>query len=237
MSRTIIDWPHPWLKLDLEVSALKMLREAEKLTNSFVVHRSSGGRGWKSLCIHGLGAAKTQDATRYGFASETDANHDWTEIAEDCPTAVSFLKQLPAERLYRVRYMLLEPGGYILPHRDTTRSGLGPINVALNQPPGCLFKFEDAGVVPFDAGKAIMLDVSVRHAVFNVSDVPRYHIIVHGSFSTKNAIWNDLLDRSCEKHSRDLYPQESKRAVNTDYGLLDPSMEILEADVHRREEA
>jgi Aspartyl/Asparaginyl beta-hydroxylase len=196
MSKSTVEWSIPWLALDLDFPAEAMLREAQALADKFVVHRSSNGRGWKSLCIHGLGSAKTQDATQYGFASEADAIHDWTDIAENCPATVAFIKELPAERLYRVRFMLLEPGGYILPHRDTPKPGLGPINVSLNHPAGCLFKFEGAGIVPFEAGRAIMLDVSVRHSVINLSDRPRYHIIVHGSFSLKNPLWVDLVDRS-----------------------------------------
>jgi len=199
MTRKAIDWPYPWLELDLDVPALGMLREAEALNSAFVAHRSSSGRGWKSLCVHGLGATKTQDATRYGFASESEADHDWTEIAGLCPITVSFLKQLPAEQFYRVRYMLLEPGGYILPHRDTDRAGLEPINVALSQPQGCLFRFEEAGVVPFEPGKAIMLDVSQRHAVFNTSGRSRYHMIIHGSFRLSNPDWQSLINRSCMK--------------------------------------
>ena len=41
------------------------------------------------------------------------------------------------------------------------------------------------GFVPFAPGSAIMLDVGNTHAVYNNSDVDRYHIIVHGT-RTKN---------------------------------------------------
>jgi hypothetical protein len=185
----------PWVDLNLHVPASEMLAEAQRLADKFVAHRSRDSRGWKSLCLHGLSSTATQDATRYGYAEETQAPHDWTEIADACPVSVAFLKALPVKRFFRVRFMLLEPLGYILPHQDTKRPGLGPINVALNQPDGCLFKFEDE-VVPFAAGKAIMLDVSRHHAVLNASDIPRYHVIVHASLRRSDPFWATRLNNT-----------------------------------------
>ena len=113
----------PWLELDLNVCTESILREAEALSNMFVVDGSSGGRGSQSLCIHGISDNKAPDATPHGYASESGTDHKWTEIAPYCPNTVSMLNRLPVDNFYRVRFMRLEPGGFILPHSATARSG------------------------------------------------------------------------------------------------------------------
>ena len=83
----------------------------------------------------------------------------------------------------RDRFMLLEPGGYILPHqdRDAKEKRLSVCNIALNNPQDCEFIFKDHGVVPFeDKGGAFLMDISNVHAVWNKSDKPRIHMIIHG---------------------------------------------------------
>ena len=88
----------------------------------------------------------------------------------------------PAEFLNRVRFMLLEPGGYIEPHQDRgdKEKRLSVCNISLNNPQGCKFVFKDHGIVPFeDKGSAFLMDISNVHAVFNDSNEPRIHMIIH----------------------------------------------------------
>jgi hypothetical protein len=75
--------------------------------------------------------------------------------------------------------MALEPGGFVSVHQDRKKSALEPINIAITQPVGCDFVMEGWGVIPFENGKAFMLDISNRHAVVNNSKETRYHIIAH----------------------------------------------------------
>ena len=78
--------------------------------------------------------------------------------------------------------MLLEPGGYILPHQDRKdeEKRLSVCNISLNNPEGCNFIFKDHGRVPFeDTGSAFLMDISNVHAVYNNSDKPRIHMIIH----------------------------------------------------------
>ena len=185
----------PWLKLDVSFPHERLLEEARRQAGRYVSHRSNG-RGWKSLCLHGIGPTHTLAATSYGFASEQEAPHRWTEVAESCPDTVAFIKSLPARRLFRVRFMMLEPGGFIAPHQDSTTPRLGPINLALNQPEGCLFKMEGAGVIPFVAGSAFLIDISNRHSLINLGRTARFHIIVHGTFEDDDPQWTDLVQRS-----------------------------------------
>ena len=51
-----------------------------------------------------------------------------------------FKERFPYKNYYRLRFMLLEPGGFITPHKDTDTNKLSPINMALNHPKGCLMK-------------------------------------------------------------------------------------------------
>jgi len=81
--------------------------------------------------------------------------------------------------------MLLEPGGYILPHADRSQRGLREINVAITQPQGCCFRFLDRGTIPFEVGSAFIIDTSNRHTVWNNSDEYRLHIILHTQISDK----------------------------------------------------
>lgn len=89
--------------------------------------------------------------------------------------------------------MLLEPGGYILPHADVDWKQLGPVNLALNNPDGCEFIMEDHGIIPFTNGTANMLAIGNVHAVYNNSHEDRFHIIVHGA---RGSAWNDYITNS-----------------------------------------
>jgi hypothetical protein len=94
-----------------------------------------------------------------------------------------FLKEIwPAEFLNRVRFMMVEPGGYVLPHRDrpADQSRLSVCNISLNNPEGCEFVMDGFGKVPFDNnGSAFLMDISNFHSVWNRSDKPRIHMIIH----------------------------------------------------------
>lgn len=195
----------PWLKLDIEFDHEAMLKEAVALKSSFVKHRDgdgSGGyrhKGWRSLCIHGISAEKTNHFAEYGYSSNEETPYQWTEIANLCPHTVSFFKnKFPFKKYYRIRFMLLEPGGFITPHSDMVGNKLSPINMALNHPNGCKMKMKGhKGYVPFKPGAAMMLDVGNEHAYVNDSKEDRFHIIVHG---VKTKEFEQLVERSYEKN-------------------------------------
>ena len=70
--------------------------------------------------------------------------------------------------------------------------------MALNHPKGCKMKMKGhAGYVPFEPGKAFLLDVSNTHAYVNDSDEDRYHIIIHG---TRAKEFEELVERSYAKN-------------------------------------
>ncbi len=174
----------PWLELQgLEIPFKEMLAEAQALRHMFVEHRADEEhhRGWKSLAVHGISATQTNVAETYGMDSKT-AKYDWTEIQDQCPATVKFLKEiLPYHHYARVRFMLLEAGGYIVPHSDNVNSFLGgAVNISLNNPEGCRLVTEQ-GTLPFkDSGSAFYFNNHYRHCVYNHSNTDRFHMIVHG---------------------------------------------------------
>lgn len=169
----------PWLKLPILVPTDDILQEIPAIQSHLIEHREDYGehQGWKSFCIHG----KSYDATREDQYYSDDRPHIWTSEAKKfMPNTVKFFQNhWPGSTYSRIRMMLLEPGGYITLHSDSDRSKLSPINIAITQPSECKFIMEKQGVVPFSPGAAFWLNVSNRHAVFNDSDQPRWHIIVH----------------------------------------------------------
>ena len=193
-----------WLELDIEFPYNKMYEEAKAIKHLFVKHRDQDGaggyrhKGWRSLCIHGIDSHKTNHYEQYGYTSNKEAPYKWTEIADMCPITTKFFKEVfPYKSYYRLRFMLLEPGGFITPHKDTDEHKLSPINMALNHPKGCLMKMDGhEGYVPFKPGAAMLLDVGNTHAYINKSNEDRYHIIVHG---VKTKQYEELVVRSYEK--------------------------------------
>ena len=183
----------PYLRLDLNVPAKTMLKEAQSLQDSFVSHRSQDklfGKlahlGWRSITLYGAHSATT---------TQTDEPFDWTEASKHCPTTVDWLKQNfdISDNTGRIRFMLLEAGGYILPHCDRDQRKLSEVNIALNNPKGCVFRFLERGDIPFNAGEAYIIDTSNKHMVYNDSKHDRIHLIVH------NKVDDDLLVRSYAK--------------------------------------
>ncbi len=195
----------PWLELDIEIPHQKMLEEAIGLKDRFVKHRDQDGnggyrhKGWRSLCIHGIDAEKTNHFEQYGYKTNNETPYNWTDIIDRCPVTYDFFNNVfPFKKYYRLRYMLLEPEGFITPHNDSDVSKLSPINIALNHPKGCLMKMQKhKGYVPFEAGKSIMLEGSKIHAYVNNSKEDRYHIIVHG---IKSQQFEKLVEDSYEKN-------------------------------------
>lgn len=179
------DWP--WAPMDVELDDNKVHEELEVLDQYFTPHRdldSSGGyghAGWSGLTLHGIDYNKTESHEQYGFKTEDDANYNWTSICSKAPYIVDMIKALPFDSYNRVRIMRLEPGGYIMPHKDGEGRIFGPYNLALTHPDGCTFHFEGKGKVPFKPGRGFFLDLGRRHCVVNYSTEFRYHVIVHGT--------------------------------------------------------
>lgn len=166
-----------------------LLEECKSVDDLYFDHRSQdkkkgyGHKGWQSLTLHGIDPHKTEHYTKYGFTNLESAGYRWTEVCDRVPNLQKFLSSLPYRVFDRVRIMRLAPGGYIMPHTDGPGRIFSPLNIAINNPQGCEFVFKGAGIVPFKAGRGMILDVAREHIVINRSNEARYHIIVHGYYS------------------------------------------------------
>lgn len=177
----------PSLRLDMPVPHDEMTREAFALLDEFVKHRGEQHPGWKSLVIHGYDKHTTDDWKSDAYSFKEKPNYTWTEIADKCPVTVNWLKNTWSFNSFdRVRFMLLEPGGYIKPHADYETRKLAAYNVAVNNPNGVEFVMEDAGLIPWQPGDARAIDIGRRHMVRHMGTEPRIHMIIHGAPSLKH---------------------------------------------------
>lgn len=192
----------PYLPLDLpDAPYEEMLKEAVALKDMFIVHRSPDSLGWKSLCIYGEEWDKTHYYTAYPENANKrmeDIEYKWTKVADLCPITTKYFKDefvhIPTQR---IRFMWLDPYGYILPHQDRKEHYLSPINIALNNPNGCIFNMDSKGYVPFkETGNSCLVDIGNLHSVWNNSDTPRIHIISHGA---PKLFFNKLVANSFKK--------------------------------------
>jgi hypothetical protein len=181
----------PYLPLNLtDVPYRKMLDEAISLEQLFVKHRSNDSQGWSSLSIHGITSQHTDHYAvypEYSHLNNDQVPYTWTEIQDRCPVTTNFFKNyFPYDVYHRIRFMKLEPDGFIMPHSDSPDLCLRAVNISLNNPELCQFVFEKHGVVPFsDSGNMFLLANGYKHSVWNLGKQPRYHIIVHGYSTTQ----------------------------------------------------
>lgn len=189
----------PWFEVDLvNFPRTEILQEIKACHSELAVHRIHEPHlGWKSFCLHGISTHQTGVAAEYGLDDNDKTIFRWTSVAERCPITVDYFRsQFPADRFERLRVMVVEPGGYILPHQDRTHRALGPLAICLNRPAGCDMVLESHGTVPFREGKGMMVDISYRHAVWNRSSEPRYHLHIEMYGGTKHDEFKKWLNRS-----------------------------------------
>ena len=198
-----------WLKLEIKFPYEKILAEAKAMRSFFVPHKFKqessvydqfNFKNWFSLCIHGISPSYTNHYANYGYKSNKETPYRWTEIADQCPNTYNFLKNIyPCNDYYRIRFMLLEPEGFIGPHSNETNSKLAPVNIALNHPKNCVMKFAKHGIIPFKDGTAFLIDEGIAHAAYNKSNEDRYHMIIHGNYKN-NKKWKQLVENSYQKN-------------------------------------
>jgi hypothetical protein len=189
----------PYLPLNIpNVPYQAMLDEAINLDHLFVKHRSNDSQGWSSLSIHGISSQHTDHYAvypEYTNLTNDQVPYTWTEIQDRCPVTTNFFKErFPYDVYHRIRFMKLEPNGFIMPHSDSSELTLRAVNMSLNNPNLCQFVFEKYGPVPFsDNGSMFLLANGYKHSVWNLSNQPRYHIIVHG-YSTTQPFYDLVVD-------------------------------------------
>ena len=197
-----------WLELDIKFDLEEWKNETKAA--QFVDHRGSEHPGWNSSCIHGIDVDKTGAWTNYGYEREEDVPYQWTSISQHTPSIKRFWEQFPYERYRRIRFMELEPGGKISPHSDAPGRLPGeqdldmlefgvPINVAIMHPENCHMTLEGHGTVPFQEGKAFIINIRNVHSFVNNSSSNRIHLIAHGVPGNRKEEFVELIARSYRK--------------------------------------
>jgi quercetin dioxygenase-like cupin family protein len=189
-----------YLKLDLEVSHEEIHKEVKALHEKFIEYRGNDSVGWYSLPIIGKSSTEANSWQSY-FESAAAAipYMKLTDIAEQCPVTVNWLKNVYPSKMYaRVRFMLLKAGGIIQFHKDTEHMILGATNIAITNPKGCAWHWRDGETLEFSPGDAYAMNIGYEHSIRNDSQEDRYHIIVHHYDSTIE--WKKLITDAMEKH-------------------------------------
>jgi len=171
-----------YLVLPLRFDASSLLREVSGLLGRFVTHREELGAGsWKALSIRNCDGQKES----VGRSSLGPGPSRCTAIAAMCPSTIAAVDEVaPFENARRIRFMLLEPGARIAPHRDADATISLTLNLCVTYPAGCRFHVgvdpDGAGgdIVPFSPGTFVLLNVADRHAVHNDSEEFRLHVVV-----------------------------------------------------------
>jgi len=177
----------PYLRIDMDVPVDEIFDEWQNVADDAVVHRgndtyvNTSNRGWKSLSLYGVSDKDTETS---------EGNLSWTMAAGKCPKTVQWLNEnfIIGPMTGRIRFMLLEPMGVIVLHKDRDTKGLYEINIPITNPVGCKFIFKNYGTVPFEKGGVFLMDVSNEHFVYNDSTQPRLHIIVHSQLKNEKLI-------------------------------------------------
>jgi hypothetical protein len=191
-----------FLKLDIPFPYEKMLAEAQALKHKFTDHRGNTHKGWKSLALYGLGDTLHENWSDYGYSSAAEAakNFKWTDSAHDCPVTLNFfLNHFPCQKYGRVRFMLVEAGGFIGMHSDSRIPMVENINMVLNNPEQCVWTWGDGEELFMDPGSAYAMNIHYDHAIYNNSDEDRFHLIVARHDSTVE--WKNLIDKAAKENA------------------------------------
>jgi hypothetical protein len=196
----------PYIDLDISFNINDWQQEAKLAESHFVNHRESQPhKGWRSCCIHGIDVDKTGIWNIY---ADEEPEYSWTSLSKLTPTIKQFWQQFPFEKLARVRFMKLDPDGYIAPHHDTPKGYttdleildyLIPINIAIDHPDDCHMVLKDHGIVPWQTGNVKLVNITNYHSVVNFNKQPRIHLIAHGIVGNCITEFSNLIARSYKK--------------------------------------
>lgn len=189
-----------FVELNIPIDYKGILDEAKSLKEYFIVHRkgSYDHKGWKSLVLHGWNENQSGHWKDYGYNNieEVIQNMHWTELSNRCPKTIDFIKNtFPSQKLGRIRFMLLEAGGYIGKHSDSSIPLLDNTNISLSNPEECIWHWGDGETLFMTPGKTYVMNIHYPHSIYNNSNEDRYHLIIHRFDSTDK--WKEYLNQAC----------------------------------------
>lgn len=171
------------LRLNINTDISEVQNELSSKSFLAIPHRKNESHNWRVITLYGYSSIIT-DSPQYLKENNLIPNNyelKWTDISPLFPKTVDWIKNnIPLKTVSRIRIMVVEPGGYILPHRDYHHGqcACAGINIAMINPEGSEFCLEDNGLVPWREGDVRVFDVGRLHCIRNNSNVPRIHIII-----------------------------------------------------------
>lgn len=190
-----------YLDLDVKFPYAEMLEEAKALRHRYTRHREGTSDGWHGLVLHGLDEHKTGAWKNYGITDPAEARDlmHWTEAADLAPiTKDYFVNHFPCKKYSRVRFMLLEAGGFIGFHSDSKGPIIDNISFVLNSPEGFEWRWQDGSPnVDMFPGHAYAMNIHFHHGLWNKSKEDRYFIIASRCDSLPE--WKTLMTNAAEK--------------------------------------
>lgn len=167
------------LQIDNDLNDLK----TEIMSKIFLAvnHREDDSKGWKSLTLHGYSSLMTESDDFYRTKDlDLPERKEWTSISKFFPkTKEWILKNIPFDNYGRIRIMIIEPGGFVLPHRDFKHGNLlAGINVAITHPLEVEYLVNDESI-EWKEGESRLIDIGSIHSINNNSNLPRVHLIIH----------------------------------------------------------
>lgn len=190
----------PFMFMDITFPYEEMLAEAKALDDEYFGFSRSpceANAGWSAIAIHGTKPHHIAAWKKYyNDREEWVKDIEWQDVAERCPVTKDFIdNHFPGGPHRVIRFMRIEPGGYINWHVDkpTGQHSLSANSFVLSHPEGCIFETDYDGKVyslPIEPGKVFTLNPAHDHRVYNNSNETRYHMILH---HTKGEISEDVV--------------------------------------------
>jgi len=218
----------PWLELDMMAPKDEMFKEIDSLRNDLILNcsniskqspayeareeyknkhnTSAADHNWKFITLYGISSDIIEDAFNYDNIKEV--RYSWTEAGNKCPVHKEFIeKHFNLGNDFYIKYAVLEPGGYTLPHTDSgcfkvgdkdynPGSELYALTFMIKNSPGNIFSFYQFGQLPITEGKGFLLNVDYFHCTHNTSNENRYHMMIINTNRDKKSILDVFKDKS-----------------------------------------
>lgn len=177
-----------YVHMNWEVPVDVIEQEYLKVKDTLVIHRPEDGhKDWYAVTLYGVDAHSTNSHWEYGLR----AKKGLTEVGEQCPLTMEWIRSLPLTRIDDVRFLVIKPNGYIAPHVDVPdRNWLEPINICITWPEGSVFT-HNGKQLPYAPGVPLVLNIHYEHDVKNNSNQERLHLLIHGKKA--GDFWDDVL--------------------------------------------
>ena len=177
-----------YVQMDFDVPVSTILQEYESVKDKLVTHRPEDGhKDWCAVTLYGFDSDKTNSHWEYDRRKKRPAI---TDVGEQCPKTIDWVKSLPYARIDDVRFLVIKPKGYITKHVDVPeRNWLEPLNICLSYPAGNKFVLNNKEV-DYVPGMPLVLNIHYEHYVENNSQEERIHLLVHGK--KKQEFWNHV---------------------------------------------